>query len=348
MKSRIILSLIAFSCILWMRTPFPFEVPAGFPAPVYQFQNNPRSKEGFELGRKLFYDGKLSKDGNFPCASCHQQYAAFATFEHRLSHGFDNQFSFRNAPGLFNLAWEREMNWDGGINHLEVQPLSPLMDPHEMAESLNKVIDKLKKDKQYPALFNKTFGTPVINSQRILKALAQFTASLVSADSKYDQMKKGNAVFNPYEQKGYEIFQQKCTSCHAEPLFTDFSYRNTGISLDSTLKDFGRMRITGRKEDSLKFRVPSLRNVYLSFPYGHDGRFATISDILDHYQSGVIQSASLDPSMQKGIKFQKDDKFYLIQFLGTLTDSAFVKNPLYSDPQGKGNFSEAPVDPHNR
>jgi cytochrome c peroxidase len=326
-------------------TPFPFQVPKGFPPPVYDFKNNPRSKEGFELGRKLFYDGKLSKDGNFPCSSCHQQFAAFATYEHRLSHGFNNQFSFRNAPGLYNLAWEKEMNWDGGINQIEVQPLVPLLDPHEMAENLVQIIVKLKKDKSYPALFNKVFGSSEINSQRILKALAQFTASLVSANSKYDRMKRGEVRFNPYEQNGYEIFQQKCSRCHQEPMFTDFSYRNTGMEIDSTLKDIGRMRITGRKEDSLKFRVPSLRNVFLTFPYGHDGRFPTISDVLEHYQSGIVQSVTLDSGLKKGIPITSDDRFYLIYFLETLTDSSFVTNPLYSDPS-VGVMRSAPADIH--
>lgn len=345
MRSFKVIAWIGVCGFIWINTPFPFVVPKNFPAPFYQFQNNTRTKQGFELGRKLFYDGKLSKDGNFPCSSCHQQFAAFATYEHRLSHGFNNQFSFRNAPGLFNLAWEKELNWDGGINHIEVQALAPLLDPHEMAEDLNQLIGKLKKDKGYPVLFNQVFGSPGINSQRILRALAQFTASLVSANSKYDQEKRGTVHFNQYEQKGYEVFQQKCAHCHQEPLFTDLSYRNTGLEIDSTLKDYGRMRITGRKEDSLKFRVPSLRNIFLTFPYGHDGRFSTISEVLEHYNKGVVQSPTLDSSLRMGIPISENDRFYLISFLGTLTDSSFIKNPLYSDPE-TGTMNEAPVDKH--
>jgi cytochrome c peroxidase len=346
MKSIRIISGIGLCCVLWINTPFPFVVPKGFPPPVYQFKNNTRTKQGFELGRKLFYDGKLSKDGNFPCSSCHQQFAAFATYEHRLSHGFNNQFSFRNAPGLFNLAWEKEMNWDGGINHIEVQPLAPLLDPHEMNEELNDIIGKLKKDKSYPTLFNQVFGSPGINSQRILKALAQFTASLVSSEAKYDRVKRGEDHFNQYEQTGYMIFQQKCSRCHQEPLFTDFSYRNTGMDVDTTLNDYGRMRITGRKEDSLKFRVPSLRNVFLTFPYGHDGRFTTISEVLKHYNSGVIQSPTLDTSLSKGIPISENDRFYLIRFLATLTDSNFIRNPSFGDPQLNGQIAKPVEDIH--
>jgi cytochrome c peroxidase len=345
MKKLGIISCIVLCNVLWI-TPFPFETPKGFPEPIYKFQNNPRTKQGFELGRKLFYDGILSKDGNFPCSSCHQQFAAFANYEHRLSHGFNNHFSYRNAPGLFNLAWQKEIDWDGGINHIEVQPLAPMQDPHEMAENLNQILDKLKKDKKYPSLFNKAFGSPGINSQRILKALAQFTASLVSANSKYDQVKRGEASFNPYEKTGYAIFQQKCSRCHQEPLFTDLSYRNTGMEADSILKDYGRMRITGRREDSLKFRVPSLRNIFLTNPYGHDGRFVTISDVLEHYKSGIVPSATLDSSLKNGITITEDDRFYLISFLGTLTDSSFVNNPLYADPALNGRLAMPVEDNH--
>lgn len=332
MKAFLIITILVACSLMSVQTPFPFRVPKGFPPPVYKFENNPLTKAGFELGRKLFYDGQLSKDGDFPCSSCHQQYAAFSTYEHRLSHGFNNQFSARNAPGLFNLAWEKEFHWDGSINHLEVQPLAPMLNPREMAEKLDQIIYKLNQDKEYPALFNNAFGSPGINTKRLLLALAQFTVSLVSADSKYDKMKRGEAVFNKYEKTGYGIFQQKCEGCHKEPLFTDLSYRNTGLEVDSTLLDYGRMHVTGKKEDSLKFKVPSLRNVFLTSPYGHDGRFSTISDMLEHYNKGVIQSATLDTALRKGIALTDNDKFYLIQFLGTLTDTAFVNNPLYKDP----------------
>lgn len=317
-------------------TPLAFVIPAGWPVPCYNFRNNPLTKEGVELGRQLFYDGRLSRDGNFPCASCHQPFAAFSTLEHPLSHGFNNQFTTRNAPGLFNLAWQKEFHWDGGINHLEVQPLTPITAPNEMAEDLGGLVRKLQKDTGYRRMFRAAFGEGAINTQRILKALAQFTVCLVSADSKYDRVKKGQAVFNQYEQAGYILFQQKCAACHKEPLFTDLSYRNTGLSLDSTLADYGRMRITGRREDSLKFKVPGLRNVYLTAPYGHDGRFGTLTAVLNHYSSGIVKSPTLDTLLKNGIPLSADDKFYLISFLGTLTDTTFVKDPRFAAPRVKG------------
>lgn len=311
-------------------TPLSFTVPDGFPSPVYTFQNNPLTKQGFELGRKLFYDGRLSKDGNFPCASCHQQFAAFANFDHNLSHGFNNQFTFRNAPALQNLAWGKEMHWDGGINNIEVQPLAPITAPNEMAEDINSVVQKLQKDSLYPSLFRAAFGDETINSQRMLFAITQFVASMVSANSKYDRMKKGQAVFSEAEQKGYELFQSKCTSCHQEPLFTDLSFRNTGLPLDPYLKDIGRMRITNKSEDSLKFKVPSLRNVMITFPYGHDGRFASVRGMLDHYSDGVQVSANVDPLVKNKIPLSNVDKFYLQQFFYTLTDSVFLKDPRFA------------------
>ena len=313
-------------------TPISFAIPAGFPTPQYQFTTNALTEEGFELGRKLFYDGKLSKDGNFPCASCHQQFAAFATFDHNFSHGFNNQFTTRNAPALFNLVWQKQTHWDGGINNLEVQPLAPLMAPNEMAEDINSVLGKLNQDAMYKQMFKAAFGDETINSQRMLYALTQFVGSLVSADSKYDRVKKGLAAFTPQEQMGYTLFQSKCNSCHAEPLFTDNSFRNTGLPVDPTINDRGRMRITQNRADSLKFKVPSLRNLYLTFPYGHDGRFISVNQALEHYNSGVQQSATVDPLVQHGIALSTNDKNYLQLFLRTLTDSTFIKNKRFAPP----------------
>lgn len=314
-------------------TPMTFQVPAGFPAPSYDFTNNPVTKEGFELGRKLFYDGILSKDGNFPCASCHQQFSAFITYDHDFSHGFNNQFTTRNALGLFNLAWQKEFMWDGGINNLEVQPLAPITAPNEMAEDINSVVNKLKADNNYKNMFKAAFGDEEINSQKMLKALAQFMVMLVSADSKYDKVKKGTAAFTASEQSGYTIFKARCASCHAEPLFTDNSYRNNGITLHPFLKDVGRMHITGRKEDSLKFRVPTLRNIDITFPYMHDGRYYTLDQVLNHYESGMASGPTLDPLLSAPIVLSTTERINLKAFLRTLTDSTFIQNKEFSQPQ---------------
>jgi cytochrome c peroxidase len=313
--------------------PLTFVIPPGFPPTQYDFKSNPLTIEGVALGRKLFYENKLSKDGNFPCSSCHQQFAAFATYDHDLSHGFNNQFTTRNAPGLFNLAWQKNFHWDGGINHLEVQPLAPLTAPNEMAEDISNVIAKLKADKAYPPLFKAAFGNPEINSQKMLKALAQFMLTLVSADAKYDRVKNGTARFNTAEENGYTLFKSNCASCHKEPLFTDLSYRNDGLSLNPGLKDYGRMRVTGKSEDSLKFKVPSLRNAELTFSYMHDGRFTSFDQVLRHYESGIQQSASLDSLLKKGFVFNQAEKFYLKSFLRTLTDSSFTHDPRFAMPK---------------
>ena len=310
--------------------PLTLTVPEGWPAPGDAFANNPLTQEGFDLGKKLFYDGRLSKDGNFPCASCHQQFAGFATFDHALSHGFNNQFTVRNAPGLFNLAWHKEFHWDGGINHLEVQPLAPLTAPNEMAETVENVITKLKTDASYRYMFAAAFGSEEINSQKMLRALAQFMGMMVSANSKYDKVQRGQASFTDAEQRGYTVFRSKCSACHKEPLFTDLSYRNTGLPMDAELKDLGRMRITKLSSDSLKFKVPSLRNVMLTAPYGHDGRFFSVGAVIDHYRFNVVNGPTTDPIVKNKISLDIYEKNDLIIFLRTLSDSSFIADKRFS------------------
>lgn len=311
-----------------------FDIPPGFPDPTYKFENNTPTQQGFELGRKLFYDGRLSQDGNFPCSSCHQQFAAFCTFDHPRSHGFNNQFTLRNAPGLFNIAWvSNGLHWDGGINNLEVQPLAPLTAPNEMAEMVDNVVNKLKADPNYPVMFKAAFGDETINSQRMLKAIAQFVGMMVSANSKYDRVKAGRDQFTAEEQSGYSVFQAKCAVCHQEPLFTDNSFRNTGLPIIEGLNDFGRMRITNNPQDSLKFKVPSLRNVNITYPYGHDGRFYSIGAVIDHYRFDVINGPTTDPLLRNGISLTDDDRDNLVLFLRTLTDSSFISDTRFAQPE---------------
>lgn len=352
-KSIGVLALLLVTGIAWVTAdnayfrprPVKFIVPAGWPQPVYDFKSNPLTQEGIALGRELFYDGRLSKDGNFSCGSCHQQFGAFDTYDHNLSHGFDNSFTTRNAPGLFNLAWQKEFMWDGGINHLDLQPLAPLTAPNEMAETLENVMAKLKADKKYRLLFKAAFGDETINTQRMNKAISQFVLTLVSSNSKYDKVKRGEASFILPEQLGYDIFKKKCNSCHTEPLFTDFSYRNTGLKADPYLNDIGRMKITGNPADSLKFRVPSLRNVARTFPYGHDGRFFSLSSVFEHYRNGMTVMHNTDSLLQHKLPLSNFEIGQLTAFLYTLTDSSFLTNPRFAPP-GSENIGKAPVDIH--
>ena len=314
-------------------TYIKLQIPKGWPQPPSDiFANNPLTEEGFQLGRKLFYDGRLSKDGNFACASCHQQFAAFATYDHDFSHGFNNQFTIRNAPPLFNLAWSRLYHWDGGVNHIELQALSPMTAPNEMGENIDSVLAKLRKDTTYREMFKAAFGTSLINSQKMLKALAQFTGSLISCNSKYDKVMRGEEKFNAAEQHGYELFKERCNTCHKEPLFTDYSFRNNGLPLNDFLKDYGRMKITGNASDSLKFRVPSLRNVSVTFPYMHDGSLYSLYKVIDHYSKGIQQSVTLDSSLRKGISFTEEEKTDIVYFLHALNDTTFEKNKRFSQP----------------
>lgn len=314
-------------------TYLEFKIPAGWPKPPTDiFARNRLSEEGFQLGKKLFYDGRLSKDGNFPCAGCHQQFGAFATYDHDFSHGYNNTFTTRNAPGLFNLAWMPKFHWDGGVNHIEVQPLSPITAPNEMAENLDSVLRKLRKDTAYPRLFRAAFGSSEINSQRMLKALAQFTGSIVSSNSKYDKVQRGEASFTPGELNGYNFFRANCAACHKEPLFTDHSFRNNGLAASPYLNDSGRMKITDKKADSLKFKVPSLRNVMLTFPYMHDGRFFSLGAVIDHYRTGILTTQpTLDSLLVKRIAISNKEKNELIYFLNTLTDTTMTRDPRFSE-----------------
>jgi cytochrome c peroxidase len=310
-------------------TRINFTIPPGFPQPQYNFATNPLSEEGFQLGKKLFFDGRLSIDGHFPCGSCHQPVAAFTTFEHDRSHGYNHSHTLRNAPGLFNLAWLSEYNQDGSAKTLEEVYRKHITDPTEMAETISNVLNKLKGDADYKRMFSAAFGDEKITEDRLYKALTQFVMNLVSADSKYDKVKKGEASFTAEEQSGYTIFQSKCATCHKEPMFTDYSYRNNGLEIDAGLNDHGRMRVTGNSADDLKFRVPSLRNAELTSYYSHDGRMSVFRMMIRHYRNGINQSSTLDPLLANGIQLTNQEEDQLVAFIRTLSDSSFLNNPRF-------------------
>lgn len=312
-------------------TPIEFKTPAGFPAPQYDFSQNPLTEEGFSLGKKIFYDPKLSSDGTVSCGNCHQQFASFVQFDHDFAHGVGNTHTFRNPQPLINLAWHKEFMWDGGVNHLEVQPLAPFTNPVEMNMTIEQVIQKLKENGDYKPMFKAAFGDELINSQRTLKALAQFMVMLVSNNSKYDKVKRGETTFSPLENIGYQAFQNKCNSCHQEPLFTDLSYRSIGLTIDPFLKDKGRMLITNNRQDSLKFKVPSLRNAALTFPYTHDGRYYSLDRMIDHYRNDVVLDFSTDALVRNRLSITATEKAGLIAFINTLTDTSFTKNPKFAE-----------------
>lgn len=322
------LMIILSSMSFIKEKPIEFYIPKGWPKPKYDFKNNPLSQSGFELGKTLFYDPWLSADSTISCASCHLSFTAFTHADHKLSHGIQGLIGSRNSPVLINLAWNESFMWDGGVNHLEVQAINPITNPVEMNSPLKEVIKKLNSSSKYKMMFYKTFRDSIVDSQKLLKALAQFTGNLVSYHSKYDSvMRQEKQVrFTESEQHGYELFKTYCNNCHTEPLFTNNGFENNGLPMDSVLKDLGRMKITQNPKDSLKFKVPTLRNIEYSAPYFHDGRAAKLKDVIEHYTSGMTSSATLSPQLKNKIELSKQDKKDLIAFLKTLTDKVFLYN----------------------
>ncbi len=310
-----------------------FETPANWPTPSYDFSRNPLSPSKIELGRELFYDPVLSKNNSISCASCHSQFTAFTHVDHSLSHGIDDRIGTRNSPALMNLAWHSSYMWDGSVNHLDMQALAPISHPDEMGEKIEAVVGKLQKSKPYRLLFFKAFGDSTATGERTLKALSQFMLTLVSSNSKYDSVMRKQAQFTLQEKNGYTLFQKNCGSCHKEPLFTNLQFENNGLDIDTTLNDFGRMNVTKDRADSLKFKVPTLRNIEFSYPYMHDGRFKKLSQVLKHYTSGIHHSTTLAKPLLNQIVLSSNDKVDLTAFLLTLTDKDFLFNPKYSFPK---------------
>lgn len=306
--------------------------PTYFPEPAYNFAENPINESKVNLGRILFYDPILSADSTISCASCHSSYNAFSHTDHKLSHGIRGEIGTRNAPALFNLAWKKSFMWDGAIHQLDVQALAPINNVIEMDMSTADLVSRLQKSVFYGKLFFQAFNDSVITGQHLLQALGAFQVTLISDHSKYDSVQLGTAQFTEQEAAGYQLFKQYCNSCHTEPLFTNEGFANNGLAPDPQLHDAGRYRITGNPSDSLKFAIPSLRNLSYTYPYMHDGRFAQLRQVLDHYTSEKYFSATLDPSLNHAFPLSSNDKVDMIAFLLTLDDKQFVFNKAYQFP----------------
>lgn len=334
MKNKILLLLLSVVFLALISIDkHESSFPKYFPKPVYKFEQNQSNDLKIELGRTLFYDPILSLDNTISCASCHNPYNAFAHVDHNLSHGINDKIGKRNAPVLFNLAWHKSFMWDGAINHLDVQALAPISHPDEMGETMSNVLLKLNRNQIYKQLFYQAYGDSQINTERTLKSISQFLLSLISSNSKYDSMLLGKIQFNTQEQNGYRLFKLHCNSCHKEPLFSDFSFKNNGLSLDTGLNDFGRYSISLLPNDSFKFKVPTLRNVEFSYPYMHDGRFKTLAQVINHYNSIDLNNKKISTELQRNLNLSSNEKVDIIAFLRTLTDKKFLFNPQHAYPK---------------
>lgn len=305
-------------------------------APVIP-STNPTTREGIALGKRLFFDPILSKNNTISCASCHDPKKSF-TDNLQFSQGVNNSTGTRNSMPLFNLAWnfDERFAWDGKEFSLERQAFEPVTNHLEMNSDWKAVATRLKNHTEYPRLFREAFGNIEIDSNLVVKAIAQFERTLISGNSKFDKFLNNEAVLTPEEQNGFNVFMKEsrgdCFHCHGSennPLWTDNKFHNNG--LDETFTDLGLGAISGDPNDNGKFRTPSLRNLAFTAPYMHDGRFATLEEVINHYSEGLKNSPTIDPLMKKinqgGTNLTNKDKADLKAFLLTLTDNEFVNNP---------------------
>ncbi|MDC1364996.1 cytochrome-c peroxidase [Algibacter sp.] len=340
----IIIFFVCFSCDnesveRYFATPSSLDIPKLFEdnilAPVIPI-DNPQTVEGIALGKKLFFDPILSIDNTLACVDCHAPDNAF-TDSDKFSDGVDGIFGNRNSMPLFNLAWnyDEKFFWDGNTFSLEHQAFVPVTDPIEMKSNWADVESKLQQHAEYPILFEKAFGSSNIDSSLVTKAIAQFERTLISANSKFDKFLLGELNLSPEELNGFNVFMDEakgdCFHCHGSdknPLWTDNIFHNNG--LDETFADLGLGSVTGDPADNGKFKSPSLRNLKFTAPYMHDGRFASIDDVINHYSHGLKNSSTIDPLMKKveqgGVGLTDKDKADLKTFLLTLSDYDFINN----------------------
>ena len=310
--------------------------------------DNPLTVQGVLLGRMLFYEPALSRNNKISCSSCHLQENAFSD-PRKFSLGVDELPGKRHAMAVFNMAYNsNEFFWDGRAHLLRDQSLMPIEDHLEMAESLENVLSKLQSKDIYRAQFIRAFGTGEITALKMSLALEQFMNSIVSYNSKYDQYLRGEATFTPSEARGLALFNGEynpffplqsgadCHHCHGTKTFEIDKYKNNGIDPEANFTDLGREIVTGDPRDRAKFKIPSLRNVEVTAPYMHDGRFQTLEEVVDHYNNGLFPSSTLDITLENtritGLMLDDQEKADLIAFLKTLTDQDLLSNPAYASP----------------
>ncbi len=322
----------------FQQTPYDLQIPAGFPQMEIP-ADNPLTKEGVKLGRRLFYDKILSRDFSQSCASCHNQQLAFSDNGNQFSIGVDGQAGFRNAQALINVGFNKHFFWDGRSPTLEIQALEPVPNPIEMHLSWAEAAQRLNTNSEYKQLFKEAFNASMVDSIHVAKALSQFMRTMISSNSKLDKRLRNEIALSPSEINGYVIFNTEkgdCFHCHnidGGRLVTDNQFHNNG--LDATFTDLGRGAVTGNPADYGKFLTPTLRNVALTAPYMHDGRFQTLEQVIEHYNSGGIPSPTIDPLMKHvgtGLGLTAQEKSDLLAFLHTLTDSTFMNDERFSDP----------------
>lgn len=330
-------------------TPYTLQVPYFFPQPELP-EYNPMTVEGIELGRHLFWDKRLSRNNAVSCGSCHAPESSFAD-DVAHSVGLYGDLTPRNSMPLINLAWGTSFFWDGRASTLEEQIIQPIHNPIEMDMDWPTAAERIGATAEYQDLFTAAFGTPCVDSIRITYAIAQFLRTMISANSKFDRANYfGQAQLTTAEHRGLELFLAEggdpnifpggqnggdCFHCHGGALvqFTDQQFHNIG--LDTVFADLGRELVTGSPYHRGLFKTPTLRNVELSAPYMHDGRFATLREVVEHYNSGGHFSATLDPLMKfpgVGLGLSEQDIDDLVSFLKTLTDTSFTHNPAFQDP----------------
>ena len=350
MKNRIPL-LLCFFLLLncaseeeerYIPVPYTLDIPPLFAskliAPILP-TNNPLTEEGVALGKKLFFDKILSRDNTQSCASCHHPQKAF-TDQLQFSTGVQGNKGNRNAMPLFNLAWNfnERFAWDGKEFGLEEQALEPVANPIEMHADWQVVSEKIAQIESYRNDFLNAFGSEKIDATSVTKALAQFERTLISGNSKFDKFLLGEADLTPAEENGFNVFMDEakgdCFHCHGSknnPLWTDNEFHNNG--LDATFNDLGLGKVTGDPNDNGKFKSPSMRNLAFTAPYMHDGRFASLDEVINHYSEGLQPSATIDPLMKQvntgGVNLSNQDKNDLKAFLRSLSDTEFINNPAF-------------------